>query len=573
MWGDKEMLKVSVVVPVYNAGPYIERCAPSLLGQSLREDEYEIVYVDDGSTDGSAEVLDRLAAEHPRIRVHHQENSGWPGKPRNVGMAMARGEYIQLVDQDDRLAPEALERLYAMGSRNGSDIVLGKMAGSMVGPSPVFRRNRERCTVEDAPLIETLTAHRMFRRAFLEESGLRFPEGYWRMEDLLFMVRAYPRAKVVSILADYPCYLWDRREDGGNNSEAEFDLADNFRRLRTIIEALAEATEPGELQDRLLRRLYRVELMRTVSEPFIVDAEEEERREAYELTRPLAVECFPPGVTAGMPAVQRLRATLLAEDRPEALREVARRVREVRPRIEVGAAVQDAAGRLSLRIRATLQHTGVDPLALTGPLALAGTEADGYVLDPAFTEGIEGAEGAGGLPVPDPLSYANGEVLVHDLSRNVWWHAEDTFRPRVESLEDGRSHVVVEGGAVLDPLTLAGGEPLRPGTYEVWLGVQVLGVGRRPRLTPADTAQRVAFGAVPLGGTGRTVRADWSGRGGQLRLVVTKPKPAPKPVAVKPPPTGLRRIYRGALRRLPPGPRKAVRRYAAAVRRRLPGRR
>ncbi|MGW0860144.1 glycosyltransferase [Streptomyces sp. NPDC002690] len=551
------MLKVSVVVPVYNAGPYLERCAPSLLGQSLGEDEYEIVYVDDGSTDGSAEVLDRLAAEHSRIRVHHQENSGWPGKPRNVGIAMARGEYIQFVDQDDRLTPEALERLYAMGSRNGSDIVLGKMAGSMVGPSPVFRRNRERCTVEDAPLIETLTAHRLFRRAFLEETGIRFPEGYWRMEDLLFMVRAYPRAKVVSILADYPCYIWDRREDGGNNSRAAFDRLDNLRRLRMIIEALADATEPGELQDRLMRRLYRVELMRYVPEFSASDPEDEGLRAIYETTRSMALECFPPGVTAGMPAVQRLRATLLAEDRHEALGEVARRVSEVRPRIEILEAGQDDAGRLSLSIRATLQRTGI------GPLALAGTEDGGYVLDPALTEGIEGA---GNRPVPDPLSYANGEVFVHDLRRNVWWHAEDTLLPQVESLGDGLSQVVVAGGAVLDPLTLAGGEPLEPGTYEVWFGVQVLGVGRRPRLTPADTAQRVALGSAPLGTTGRTVRADWSGRGGQLRLVVTKPKPAPKP-----PPTGLRRIYRGALRRLPPKQRKAVRRYAAAVRRRLPG--
>ncbi|MCX5396998.1 glycosyltransferase family A protein [Streptomyces sp. NBC_00102] len=551
------MLKVSVVVPVYNAGPYLERCAPSLLGQSLGEDEYEIVYVDDGSTDGSAEVLDRLAAEHPRIRVHHQENSGWPGKPRNVGVAMARGEYIQFVDQDDRLTPEALERLYAMGSRNGSDIVLGKMAGSMVGPSPVFRRNRERCTVEDAPLIETLTAHRLFRRAFLEEAGLRFPEGYWRMEDLLFMVRAYPRAKVVSILADYPCYIWDRRDDGGNNSRAAFDRLDNLRRLRMIIEALADATEPGELQDRLMRRLYRVELMRYVPAYSASAPEDEERRAIYETTRSMALECFPPGVTEGMPAVQRLRATLLAEDRHEALDEVARRVSEVRPRIELLAAEQDAAGRLSMNVRATFQRTGV------GPLALAGTEDGGYVLDPAFTEGIEGA---GDLPVLDPTSYANGEVFVHDLRRNVWWHAEDTLLPQVESLGDGLSQVVVEGGAVIDPLTLAGGEPLEPGTYEVWFGVQVLGVGRRPRLTPADAAQRVALGSVPLGTTGRTVRADWSGRGGQLRLIVTKPKPAPKP-----PPTGLRRIYRGALRRLPPRQRKAVRRYAAAVRRRLPG--
>ncbi|MEU0030425.1 glycosyltransferase, partial [Streptomyces sp. NPDC006335] len=85
------MLKVSIVVPVYNAGRYIDMCAPSLLGQTLGEDAYEIIYVDDGSTDDSAQRLDELAAEHAQVRVIHQENSGWPGKPRNVGVREARG--------------------------------------------------------------------------------------------------------------------------------------------------------------------------------------------------------------------------------------------------------------------------------------------------------------------------------------------------------------------------------------------------------------------------------------------------------------------------------------------------
>ena len=72
------MLHVSVVVPVYNAGPYIEKCADTLLRQSIGPDRYEVIYVNDGSTDDSAERLDRLAALHPLVRVHHQENSGWP---------------------------------------------------------------------------------------------------------------------------------------------------------------------------------------------------------------------------------------------------------------------------------------------------------------------------------------------------------------------------------------------------------------------------------------------------------------------------------------------------------------
>ncbi|MEA2289920.1 MAG: poly(ribitol-phosphate) beta-N-acetylglucosaminyltransferase, partial [Solirubrobacteraceae bacterium] len=94
-------VKVSVVVPVYNPGPHIDDCIASVLRQSLPASEYEAIFVDDGSTDGTGERLDEIAAEHPHLRVIHIENSGWPGRPRNVGVEAARGEYVYFVDNDD----------------------------------------------------------------------------------------------------------------------------------------------------------------------------------------------------------------------------------------------------------------------------------------------------------------------------------------------------------------------------------------------------------------------------------------------------------------------------------------
>ncbi|TKA13529.1 glycosyltransferase family 2 protein [Actinacidiphila oryziradicis] len=232
-------------MPIYNAGSYIDSCPPSLVNQSLGPNAYEVVYVDDGSTDDSAERLNRLKAAHPHVRVHHQENSVWPGKPRNVGVDLARGEYVQLVDQDDELAPEALERLCALAARNGSDIVLGKVRGTMQGPSNVFKRTVERCTAADAPLFESLTPHKMFRRDFLLDHGIRFPEGRVRLEDQLFMARAYVRAKTVSVLGDYPCYQWNRREDGGNNSSSSAITPDDcYGHLGNVVEAIKEGTRP-----------------------------------------------------------------------------------------------------------------------------------------------------------------------------------------------------------------------------------------------------------------------------------------------------------------------------------------
>src|SRR5919205_265381 len=81
--------------------------------QTLPADEYEAIFVDDGSTDDTPARLDALAAEHPHVRVEHIPNSGWPGKPRNVGIELARGEFVYFVDNDDWLGREALERLYS----------------------------------------------------------------------------------------------------------------------------------------------------------------------------------------------------------------------------------------------------------------------------------------------------------------------------------------------------------------------------------------------------------------------------------------------------------------------------
>lgn len=506
------MTKVSIVVPVYNAGPYIERCAPSLLGQSLGPESYEVVYVNDGSTDDSPERLERLAARHPHVRVIHQENSGWPGKPRNVGVREARGEYVQFVDQDDELTPLALERLHAFATRCGSDIVLGKVTGTMTGPSSVFKRTVECCTVADAPLIESLTPHKMFRRSFLLDHGIEFPEGKVRLEDQLFMARAYVRAGTVSILGGDPCYVWNRREDGGNNSSGATTPQIYYGHLREVVDAIKEGTEPGPLQDHLLRRSYRVELLRPVIEPQVLVREGDQLHEYYDVVRRMALECYPPGVRDGLPAMSRLRATLLEADRLGSLVELARRVRRIRPELTIGE-LRWSDGRLLVDATIGMRLPGGEPLTLV--------ERHGrLVLDPDLLQGIEGAED---FEVPHPLAYAHGELLVHDVTRNLWWYPDADLHPRTEPLGNGRHRVVVTGRTVIDPATLAGGRSLGPGTYELWSYGQLLGVGRRARptletLTPAVRAKGLtsaAFGTPP-----RAVVPAWDGTDGQLRLTV-----------------------------------------------------
>ena len=100
---------ISVIVPVYNVKSYLNRCLDSLLAQTCRD--FEAILVDDGSTDGSAEICDEYAARDPRLRVIHKPNGGLISA-RNVGLMAAQGEYICHVDGDDWAKPEMLQYVH-----------------------------------------------------------------------------------------------------------------------------------------------------------------------------------------------------------------------------------------------------------------------------------------------------------------------------------------------------------------------------------------------------------------------------------------------------------------------------
>jgi hypothetical protein len=487
--------------------------------------------------------------------VIHQENSGWPGKPRNVGVREARGEYVQFVDQDDELTPEALEHLYRLATRNGSDIVLGKVIGTMAGPSNVFKRTVERCTVEDAPLLESLTPHKMFRREFLLAEQITFPEGPVRLEDQLFMARAYLRAKTVSILADHPCYVWNRRDDGGNTSGRATTPEDYYGHLRTVVEAIKQDTEPGPLQDHLLRRSYRVELLRPVGEPRVLQRTGEALERYFTVVRRMALEAYPPGVRDGLPALSRLRAHLMEEGHLDSLVELARRTRNIRPEVTVDD-IRWRAGKLHVATTIGMRRADGEPLTLV--------ERHGrMLLDPDLLAGIKGAEG---FEAPHPLCHAHGELLVHDTDRDLWWFPDADLAPRTVPLGGGRHRVLLTGETAIDPLTLAGGRPMEPGMHVVWASGQLLGVGRRARLTRSDDATGIlGLTSMGLGTPPRLVTPAWAGPGGQLRLSVRQPGQTTFPhriiLRTTAAPT-LRRAARTFVHHLPPDVRGRARKLA-----------
>ena len=115
-------MEISVIIPVYNKVDYLKRCMDSILTQDF--DDFEIVAVDDGSTDGSAALLDRLAQDDSRLRVVHQPNGGVTAARRH-GLQQARGRYVMFVDADDMFMPGAMRSLHSAMLQSGADEVIG----------------------------------------------------------------------------------------------------------------------------------------------------------------------------------------------------------------------------------------------------------------------------------------------------------------------------------------------------------------------------------------------------------------------------------------------------------------
>lgn len=118
-----------MVLPVFNAMAYLRELLDSLAAQDLNPSLFEVVAVDDGSTDGGGMLLDGFAARHPTWRAIRQRNGGWPQKPRNVGNEASGTGYIYFCDADDVVGPQALRRMLASADEHHVDVLAPRVVG------------------------------------------------------------------------------------------------------------------------------------------------------------------------------------------------------------------------------------------------------------------------------------------------------------------------------------------------------------------------------------------------------------------------------------------------------------
>lgn len=193
----KDNVLLSIIVPVYNVEKYLERCVNSLLHQDIDKSEYEIILVNDGSTDNSYEIANKLSLRFSNIHLISQTNSG-QGKARNRGMEIARGRYIMFVDSDDQLLPGTLKDVL--------NLAIGSKAEVCAYGMIYFDENGERHYGAIQPFVAgriytgkyAILHHAdtgssctyLFLREFLNKYKLTFLEGIYH-EDVDFIMRIY----------------------------------------------------------------------------------------------------------------------------------------------------------------------------------------------------------------------------------------------------------------------------------------------------------------------------------------------------------------------------------------------
>ena len=226
---------VSVIMPVYNGEKFLERSVASLLKQTL--DNFEIIFIDDGSTDDSLKILKEYEEEYDFVKVLTQENSG-SGKARNNGINEAQGEYIAFLDADDfYIDDDALEKMYELGALNDAKIVTSNIMhdvdnqGKFVPFGPYHHYTSNTIILPEQYGIPWSFYKNIFKRDFLVENNIYFPD-LLRGQDPVFMAEALTKVDKIYVAAtDLYAYVYNSDTAKAGNPRKLYDQLLHYRQV------------------------------------------------------------------------------------------------------------------------------------------------------------------------------------------------------------------------------------------------------------------------------------------------------------------------------------------------------
>lgn len=213
------MVKVSVIIPVYNAEKTIERCVRSVLDQEFQD--LELIAVDDGSKDASGKILDEIAEKDSRLHVVHVENGG-VSRARNIGLSMIQGEYVQFLDADDYIPMESTKLLVRTMEKSQCDLVIAdfyRVVGDKVARKGSIRSDALLTLQEFATLMMESPSdfyygvlwNKLYRSSILLENDLKMDEDLNYCEDFIFNMEYLLHTKTINPLP-VPVYYYIKTE-------------------------------------------------------------------------------------------------------------------------------------------------------------------------------------------------------------------------------------------------------------------------------------------------------------------------------------------------------------------------
>lgn len=240
-------MKISVIIPVYNTEKYLPKCLDSVLTQSFQD--FEIVIVNDGSTDDSQAIIDRYLEAYPdKIVAAYQENAG-QASARNRALRMAGGEYVDFLDSDDYLHPDALQTVYRIAEEKQLDVVCYKVLleqdGQYVLPCEYSLPCDTVC--QEYVLTQAIPCNKLIRRELLIQNGLFFNEGHI-YEDLELIPRLALYTDKIVFLEDRLYYYFTR--SGSTMQQTKFNpkLTSIFPVMQTLHDAFKGTAFEPELE-------------------------------------------------------------------------------------------------------------------------------------------------------------------------------------------------------------------------------------------------------------------------------------------------------------------------------------
>ena len=210
-------MDVSVIIPVYNTEKYLSACIDSVLQQD--NVSFEIILVDDGSTDSSANICDTYAKDYDNIKAIHIQNSG-PATAKNIGLKHVQGNYIALTDSDDKMEPLMLFKMVSAGYKYDADIICCnyKQVDEQGHVSHLNSTNQQYILNHEEGLIHFFSKDKiysqcwtkLYKRQMLVDNGIENDPGLRTDEDFIFNIRAFIKAST-TVIVDEPLYEYTHR--------------------------------------------------------------------------------------------------------------------------------------------------------------------------------------------------------------------------------------------------------------------------------------------------------------------------------------------------------------------------